>query len=189
MLARGGPSALTVQSVAEEAHTYPDAVRYHFGGKAGLVAAVVESLVNDQGFRAIAGQTGAAPRAEVIHRLTVADGELLGDRDSYRDFFALLAAVLPDPELRERIAALYAGYRDMYEGVLRSEGDLSDEHVRLLAILMNAVVDGLAVQKLLDPGAVSIDTVLPYWEGLLRLALGGRSADGDAGHDDGRAAG
>ena len=171
MLARGGPSALTVQSVAEEAHTYPDSVRYHFRNKAGLVAAVVESLVNDQGFRAIARQSGAAPRAEVIHRLTEADGELLLDRDSYRDFFALFAAVLPDAELRERIAELYAGYREMYEGVLRSEGGLSDDEVRVLAILMNAVVDGLAVQKLLDPDAVGIDTVLPYWERLLRSTL------------------
>jgi len=174
VLARGGPSALTVQSVAEEAGTYPDSVRYHFGGKAGLVEAVVESLVNDQSFRAIARQTGTAPRDEVLHQLTVADGELLLDRDSYRDFFALFAAVLPDDELRERIAELYAGYRTLYEGVLCSEGDLSGDEARALATLMNAVVDGLAVQKLLDPDAVSLDRVLPYWEGLLRTALAER---------------
>ena len=173
VLARGGPSALTVQSVAEEAGTYPDSVRYHFGGKAGLVAAVVHSLVNDQNFRAIARQSGAAPRDEVIHQLTVADGELLLDRDSYRDFFALLAAVLPDPELRERIAELYAGYRTLYEGVLRSGGDLSDDEAAVLATLMNAVVDGLAVQKLLDPDAVQVDRVLSYWEELVRRAIEG----------------
>ena len=33
---------------------------------------------------------------------------------------------------------------------------------------MIAVVDGLAVQKLLDPDSVRLDVVMPFWEDVLR---------------------
>ena len=50
---------------------------------------------------------------------------------------------------------------------------------------MIAVVDGLAVQKLLDPDSVRLDVVLPFWEDLLHLAFerhgagSGRERTGD----------
>ena len=40
-----------------------------------------------------------------------------------------------------------------------------------LATMMVAVADGLAVQKLLDPDAVRLDVVLPFWESVLHLVL------------------
>lgn len=174
VLTRGGPQALTVQAVAEEAGTYPDAVRYHFGGKAGLISAVVESLANDEGFRAIARASGTAPRAEVVHRLIEADRDLLRDHDSFRDFYALLSRIVLDGELRERVALLYQGFRAMYGGVVGSEGGLSDDELHALETLMIAVIDGLAVQKLLDPAAVRLDVVLPFWENVLHLVFAGR---------------
>jgi len=171
VLTRGGPQALTVQAVAEEAGTYPDAVRYHFGGKAGLISAVVESLADDQGFRAIARATGTAPRAQVVHRLVEADHDLLLDDDSYRDFYALLSRIVLDDELRERVALLYQGFRSMYGSVVGSEGSFSADELHALETLMIAVVDGLAVQKLLDPDSVRLDVVLPFWEDVLRVVF------------------
>ncbi len=176
VLTRGGPQALTVQAVAEEAGTYPDAVRYHFGGKAGLISAVVESLANDEGFRAIARASGTAPRAEVVHRLIEADRDLLRDHDSFRDFYALLSRIVLDGELRERVALLYQGFRAMYGGVVGSEGGLSDDELHALETLMIAVIDGLAVQKLLDPAAVRLDVVLPFWEKTLGLVFADHAA-------------
>jgi AcrR family transcriptional regulator len=178
VLTRGGPRALTVQAVAEEAGTYPDAVRYHFGGKAGLISAVVESLANDQGFRAIARATGTAPRAEVVHRLVEADHDLLLDDDSYRDFYALLSPIVLDDELRARVALLYQGFRSMYGAVVGSEAGFSDDQLHALETLMIAVVDGLAVQKLLDPDSVRLDVVLPFWEDVLRLVFERSAASG-----------
>ncbi len=178
VLTRGGPQALTVQAVAEEAGTYPDAVRYHFGGKAGLISATVESLANDQGFRAIARMSGSAPRADVVHRLVEADHDLLRDDDSYRDFYALLSGIVLDDELRERVAVLYRGYRAMYGGVVGSEGGFSADELHALETLMIAVVDGLAVQKLLDPDSVRLDVVVPFWEDMLQLAFERRSRGG-----------
>ena len=183
VLTRGGPQALTVQAVAEEAGTYPDAVRYHFGGKAGLISATVESLADDQGFRAIARASGTAPRADVVHRLVEADHDLLLDHDSYRDFYALLSRIVLDDELRERVAVLYRGYRAMYGGVVGSEGDLSPDELHALETLMIAVIDGLAVQKLLDPDSVRLDVVVPFWEDMLRLVFERRGSSRPAGTD------
>ncbi len=171
VLARGGPQALTVQAVAEEAGTYPDAVRYHFGGKAGLVSAVVESLADDPRFWAIARDSGTAPRADVLRRLLEADRDLLLDDGSYRDFYALLSGIVLDAELRERVAVLYRGYRAMYAGVVSSEGGFSADELHALETLMIAVIDGLAVQKLLDPDSVRLDVVLPFWEHVLELVF------------------
>ena len=177
VLTRGGPQALTVQAVAEEAGTYPDAVRYHFGGKAGLVSAVVESLADDPRFRAIARDSGTAPRADVLRRLLEADRDLLLDDGSYRDFYALLSGIVLDAELRERVAVLYRGYRAMYAGVVGSEGSFTGDELHALETLMIAVIDGLAVQKLLDPDSVRLDVVLPFWRDVLDLIfahVGGR---------------
>ena len=38
----------------------------------------------------------------------------MDDRDAFRDFFAILPHVVLDDELRERVAALYDWYRDLY---------------------------------------------------------------------------
>lgn len=175
LLTGGGPAALTVQAVAHEADTYPDAVRYHFGGKAGLIAAVVESLGNDQTFRAIARQTGAAPREHLLHELTEADHQLLLDSKSYRDYFALLSHIVLEDELRERVAGQYEGYREMYGQVVGTDDGFDAGELHALASLMVAVIDGLAVQKLLDPEGVRLDVVLPFWEDVLQLVLETRS--------------
>jgi hypothetical protein len=91
--------------------------------------------------------------------------------DSYRDFYALLSRIVLDGELRERIALLYQGFRSMYGSVVGSEGGFCEDELHALETLMIAVVDGLAVQKLLDPDSVRLDVVLPFWEDVLRLVF------------------
>ena len=114
LLARGGYEALTVEAVAAEAGAYRDSVRYYFGSKAAFVAAVVDSLSHDQSLSAVA-ETQAAPGGdERVHGLVAADRRLVADRDAFRDFFAILPHVVLDDELRDRVAALYEWYRDLY---------------------------------------------------------------------------
>ena len=139
---------------------------------------VVVPIGNDQGFRAIARTSGSAPRAEVVHRLVEADHDLLLDHDSYRDFYALLARIVVDDELRDQVALLYRGYRAMYGGVVGSEGGFSADELHALETLMIAVVDGLAVQKLLDPDSVRLDVVLPFWKNMLQLAFERHASSG-----------
>ena len=176
VLTRGGPQALTVQAVAEEAGTYPDAVRYHFGGKAGLISAVVESLANDEGFRAIARASGTAPRAEVVHRLIEADRDLLRDHDSFRDFYALLSRIVLDGELRERVALLYQGFRAMYGGVVGSEGGLQRRRAARPRDADDRGDRRPGRAEAADPAAVRLDVVLPFWEKTLGLVFADHAA-------------
>lgn len=173
LLARGGFEALTVEAVAAEAGAYRDSVRYYFGGKTAFIAAVVDSLAHDQSVGA-AAETLAQPAGEGrVHALVAGDRKLVDDRDSFRDFFAIFPHVLLDEELRSRVAALYDWYRDLYAGGMGGEGAESDARVRGLASLMVAMTDGLAVQKLLDPDGVELESLFGLWEDILRREFPG----------------
>jgi AcrR family transcriptional regulator len=170
LLARGGYEALTVEAVVADAGAYRDAVRYYFGGKAAFIAAVVDSLAHDQMLNA-AAETKRLPAGEQrVHSLVAHDRKLLGDRDSFRDFFALLPHVLADDELRERVASLYTWYRDVYAQLMEGEA-AQQERLRQYASLMVAMIDGLAVQALLDPAGVDAGALLTLWEQMLHQAL------------------
>ena len=184
LLARGGYEALTVEAVAAEAGAYRDAVRYYFGSKAELIAAVVDSLAHEQSLGAVADTRAARDGAERVHGLVAADRRLVDDRAAFRDFFSLLPHVILDEELRARVAGLYDWYRDLYvegvgeaaapgagDGAPAASSAAGDARLRLLASLMVAMTDGLAVQKLLDPG-IDLEALFALWEEMLRRELG-----------------
>jgi len=174
LLARGGFKALTVEAVAAEAGAYRDAVRYHFGSKAALVAAVVDSLAHDQSLAAVEQSRELPSGPERLHALVAADRQLVDDRDGFRDFFALLPHVVQDDDLRARVAALYRWYRDLYtDGLSEDGGAAAGQRLRDLASLMVAVTDGLAVQDLLDPDGPRLERLFGLWEELLRREIGG----------------
>jgi AcrR family transcriptional regulator len=169
LLARGGFQALTVEAVAAEAGAYRDAVRYHFGSKAALIAAVVDSLAHDQSLAAVTKTHELPAGPERVRALVAGDRQLLDDRDAFRDFFALLPHVVQDADLRGRVAALYEWYRDLYAAGMSGEagGAADDVRRRDVASLMVAVTDGLAVQELLDPDPERLDRLFRLWEEIL----------------------
>ena len=183
VLARDGYTGLTVEAVAREAGGYRDAIRYHFGGKAGLVAAVVDSLAHDQSLESYTETTSLPPGPVRIHALIEGDRRLTGDVGSFQSFFELLPHVLRDDDLRPRVAALYEWYRDLYVGSLAdgdghpsgtrpSDGGNEDlETLRRYASLMVAVIDGLAVQKALDPDGCDLSALFDLWESMLRASF------------------
>jgi AcrR family transcriptional regulator len=171
LLARGGYEALTVEAVAAEAGAYRDSVRYYFGSKAAFVAAVVDSLAHDQSLGAVVETEAAEGGDERVHGLVAGDRRLVADRAAFRDFFAILPHVVLDDELRERVAALYEWYRDLYVEGLGDATTVEDERLRRFASLMVAMTDGLAVQKLLDPDGVELEPLFELWESMLRAAL------------------
>ena len=173
LLARGGFEALTVEGVAAEAGAYRDSVRYYFGSKAAFIAAVVDSLAHDQSLAAVAETRELPAGGGRVHALVAGDRQLVDDRDSFRDFFAIFPHVLLDEELRARVASLYDWYRDLYVEGLDDATPAGAAHVRRLASLMVAMTDGLAVQKLLDPDGVDLEPLFGLWEEILRRELPG----------------
>jgi len=173
LLARGGFEALTVEGVAAEAGAYRDSVRYYFGSKAAFIAAVVDSLAHDQSLAAVAETLARPAGEERVHALVAGDRRLVDDRDAFRDFFAIFPHVLLDEELRTRVAGLYDWYRDRYADGMGGAGAEDDGRLRALASLMVAMTDGLAVQKLLDPDGVELESLFGLWEEILRSEFPG----------------
>jgi AcrR family transcriptional regulator len=172
LIARGGFDALTVEAVAAEAGAYRDSVRYYFGSKTAFVATVVDSFAHDQSIDAFEKTRRLPSGAERVHALVDADRGLADDSPAFRDFFTIVPHALRDDELRPRVAALYAWYRELY---VRSLADGAGEEVRARlhehAHLMSAVTDGLALQKALDPDEVDLERLFALWERMLRASL------------------
>ena len=166
LLASGGFEALKLSAIAAEAGESKASIGYHFGNKAGLVTALVDALTHEAN-RGLMAETAEAAAGEARVRALI-DGEtrIIGDAEAFQSFFEVLPHALRDPDLRERVAALYEGYR---ETVLRclAAGD-EDEHRRLrpFAMLMIAIVDGLALQHGLDPGNADVAAATSLWEEL-----------------------
>jgi AcrR family transcriptional regulator len=172
LLARDGFNGLTVDAVAREAGEYRDAVRYHFGSKAGLIAAVVDSLAHDQSVESYAATTTLPSGPARVHELVAGDLRLTGDVRSFQDFYELLPHVLRDDDLRAKVAALYGWYRDLYVRGFSERPDAAQrELLERHASLMVAVIDGLAVQKALDPAGCDLGALFDLWEAMLRRSL------------------
>ena len=139
-------------------------MRYHFGGKAGLIAAVLDSSVHDASL-AIFSAAGARddPRSRVAAVID-ASRDLPGADDAWV-IWELLPHVTRRRELRARVADLYEWYREHYLEVLggRSGDPERDAVARNYASLLLAVLDGLAMQKALDPERVDLDAIFDLW--------------------------
>lgn len=177
LLARGGFEALTVEAVAAEAGAYRDAVRYHFGSKAAFIATVVDALAHDQSLEGARKTRDLPTGAARARALVDADRRLAEDLGSFRDFFTILPHALREEELRERVARLYDWYRALYVEALDGDDPSRAADLEAYAHLMAAMTDGLAVQKLLDPGRVDLESLYALWARMLESALAGRAPE------------
>lgn len=148
IVAERGLEALTLDAVAEESGNYRSAIRYHFGDKAGLVAAVMDSTALTPDTTSLfASVMDAGQGPERIEAHLAALERVSSDRDQYRLFWSLLPHILNDPELRRRLDGLYDGYRGINTESLGVEAGTPEDERRLmgLASLLTAVCDGLGL--------------------------------------------
>jgi len=171
LLASGGFEALKLSAIAREARESKASIGYHFGNKAGLVTALVDSLAHDAN-RGLIEDTGELPKGEGrIHALIDGETRIAADAESYQSFFEVLPHALRDADLRERVAALYDGYRDTVLRCLDATDPAAKEQLRPFAMLMIAIVDGLAIQHGLDPDGADVAAATDLWERLVRPYL------------------
>jgi len=170
VLERDGFDGLRLQAIAEEAGEPKASIAYHFGNKAGLVATLVDYLMHDANLALIRETQRLPVGAERIHALVDGERRIVADRDAQQQFFEVLPHALRDAALRPRVATLYEGYR---ETVLRclGAGDEADRR-RLLpvAMLMIAIVDGLAIQHGLDDD-LDVTAAIELWERVVQPYL------------------
>lgn len=152
LLRRGGYDALRLEAIANEAGENRALIRYYFGGKDGLVAALVDMLTHDATV-ALVKRCEALPQgSERVHTYLENVRSLVEDRDSFLTFYDVLPHAVRNPDLRQRIADLYVWYREINERCLGVDTSSREyHHLSALAMIVLAAVDGLAVQVLLDP--------------------------------------
>ena len=148
IVAERGIAALTLDAVAEESGTYRSAIRYHYGDKAGLIAAVMDSTALTPDTTPLFATTmGVEQGPERIAAHLTALKTVSADREQYRLFWSLLPHILSESDLRQKLDGLYDGYRQINSEALGGGARTPDDERRLLglATLLTAVCDGLGL--------------------------------------------
>jgi AcrR family transcriptional regulator len=182
VLAREGFRGLTFETIAKEAGENPALIRYHFGSKAGLLAALVDSVLYQEATELIERLTPVPAgdrRREAL--LSLHEG-LPEDVDAYRNFFELIPHIVRDDELRPHLRGLFDWYRKLDAWALKDAGDKEPPaHIAPMALLTVAIADGIALQKLADPG-LDFEPAFALWR---RLVLGYVESGGEPGGEMG----
>ena len=106
IVADEGFEALTLKTVSERAGENKAMVSYYFDNKAGLVAAVLDSVIHDEYLASLDRMKDVAPD-ERIPRLVEEMRRMAASVDDFTVFFELLPHVLRDDVLRRRMVMLY----------------------------------------------------------------------------------
>lgn len=161
IIAADGFDALTLNSVAAASGENKAMISYYFGNKAGLVAAVLDSVIHDEYIASQDRMKDVDPKRRT-QRLVEEMRRMDAAAEEFRVFFELLPHVLRDELLRRRIALLYRWYWSVkleWLGVTNPSRALEDPELLGLAQLLSAVIDGLAIQAAIDP---DLDLTNPY---------------------------
>ena len=161
IVADEGFGALTLKAVSERAGENKAMVSYYFDNKAGLIAAVLDSVIHDEYLVSLDRMRDVAP-GERTQRLVAEMRRMDAAVDDFQVFFELLPHVLRDEALRRRIARLYQWYWSVkleWLGVQDGPSAMADPDLLGLAQVLSAVIDGLAIQAALNPG---FDLAPPY---------------------------
>jgi AcrR family transcriptional regulator len=187
VFAREGYASASVEEIAREAGFSTGALYSNFSGKEDLFLALLArnvERVSGQVAEAIAEQ----PTVEERARLAAAEWMRFLDREPEQVmlFVEFWAYAVRDPEARRRFAEAYAGPRAatarLIDDSARALGMRPTFPAEQLATAIDALADGLALQRLVDPESVP--------DGLFGdvLALLLRGASAEAGPDAGDSA-
>ncbi len=151
--------------IADAAGEHAASITYHYGNKAGLIAALSDSLVRDITASGLAELDRLEPgdkrsRATIkIHERVAADSQ------SNLAFLEIMTQGFRDPEIAELLSDAYESYRRVHREQLGGCAAADDEgSVWPLDILTLAVLDGLAIQIMLDRKSTDWSAVFRYWE-------------------------
>jgi len=163
ILARDGFPGLTYEAIGAESGEYKDSIRYYFGGKDGLLEAVFDALWHDTSLEVYAEARQHRP-GEARIRSTVYSSRSVAQTSAYHVMWEILPHVLRNQTMRGRVAELYESYRGHYLDLFGTlDAPDAAESVRDYASLMLAMLDGLAIQKALDPDGVDLDRLFGLW--------------------------
>ncbi|MGH8960458.1 MAG: TetR/AcrR family transcriptional regulator [Jatrophihabitantaceae bacterium] len=158
LLEERGYARITARDLVAASGTNLASIGYHFGSKAALLNAAIESSFQDWAEQ-LASLVMADPQATPIERgmatwITVLD-TLPERRPMLQAYVDALAQAQREPALQAQLAEHYRRARARVAALVAQSLDdgtpAEDERCRAIASFVIAVCDGLSVQWLLDP--------------------------------------
>jgi len=173
LLIDGGYDAMTLENVAGEAGVNKASIRYNFGNKAGLIIAVLDAHIHDECLRLVATVKDVPPDAVVA---TAMSGmrNMLVEAGNLQGYFDILPHAFREPELRERLLALYKWWylqNLAWLGLRDVPGVEQNETLVGLGELVCAVIDGLCIQAGLQPEGFDMSRALRVFGLLLEQSM------------------
>lgn len=168
VLLKKGYVGLTLDAIEAEARLNRSLVAYYFGSKEGLVEAVVDSLF-PASEASLAETLEHVPSGEErVRALVDLQRRVSADDDVNRVFYELLPHILRDKKLRGRFARAYRASRKLDAGCIESAAQRPDRaRAERLATLTVAVLEGLAMQREIDPKGLDHDGAFEEWGEML----------------------
>jgi len=153
VLAKAGAAGASVRAIATEAGVSPGLVGHYFEGVDALVAATYEQVDArvSAALDAAVTAAGPAPRARLDAFVTASFAAPIADAQLLATWIAFWSLVTARPDIARQHDDQYATYRARLEGLLRDCG-LADSALRIAAISVTALVDGLWLELCLSPG-------------------------------------
>jgi Transcriptional regulator len=151
VLARDGAIGASVRTIAIEAGVSPGLVNHHFAGIDALIAATYR-MVGQRVSRALdeaVTQAGRDPRARLIAYVTASFDPPIAEHSLLATWVAFWS-LTTNPDIAQIHSELYAAYRGTVEGLL-AECGMAQRNVRLAAIAITGLVDGLWLELCLSP--------------------------------------
>ncbi len=180
LLERSGYEGLRLEAISAESGLAHSLIRYHFGGKSGLVGALIDWCLHETYEEMHKDFSGLDPDDVEggIRALSAGLKRLFESPLSYRLYLDLSVACLHDDKVRGKLADSFEGQRALVTESIREPIGVNGGTAHDLASVVCAFADGLALQYLADPNAVQLDGVFGLWDKMLRAVL--QAGDGDA---------
>ena len=180
VFARRGYEAARLAEVAREAGLTTGAVYSNFDGKRDLFLAAFEHEIARH-IAEVTDAVGAAstPEERIAAAAAQWSGFLTRAPDRFPLFIEYWSHAVRDPDLRPEFAARFAALRDTTSRLIAAESEAAGVQLPIpadqIAVAVNALTNGIALEHLADPEGVPIDLYGPLLS-LLLGALGARSA-------------
>ena len=177
LVAESGAAKLILAAIGERAGYSRGMVRERFGSKSGLMAALVRDIQERFVTAVLAPAIGAAKGLKAAEACVHATLRSLEGGDSLGPAFLTLVgeSLALDPDLRSSLARVGANYRRRFAGYVEQaigEGDVrEDQSPEAAAFLIVGVLIGLAIQFLVDPEGMEIESMRVHALDLLHRAL------------------